>query len=221
MSKETLARKAHMQARGALWASMGFYVLIAFEFFYMASPFAAYLYAVYGPGLDWLQRLVGDQLGHSLLPASCRCRDPLCAGQRARVHRFRPVRRGPGWFRDRGVPDLPRQAATRRRRDGRALPVHPSPAIPGADRREHRHGPDLAKIPGPGGHHHRHVHLHRARQGGRTHLPGAVPRLRRLHAANRDVSTRAPDPGFLAACRDPHRYACRGMGVRLRRGPWI
>ena len=33
----------------------GFYVLIAFEFFYMASPFAAYLYAVYGPGLDWLQ----------------------------------------------------------------------------------------------------------------------------------------------------------------------
>ena len=55
MSKWTQARKAHMQARGALWASMGFYVLIAFEFFYMASPFAAYLYAVYGPGLDWLQ----------------------------------------------------------------------------------------------------------------------------------------------------------------------
>ena len=48
-------RKAHNQARGALWASISFYVLIAFEFFYMASPFAAYLYAVYGPGLDWLQ----------------------------------------------------------------------------------------------------------------------------------------------------------------------
>ena len=41
--------------RRALWASMLFYALIAFEFFYMASPFGAYLYAVYGPGLDWLQ----------------------------------------------------------------------------------------------------------------------------------------------------------------------
>ena len=28
-------------ARRALWASSVFYVLIAFEFFYMASPFAA------------------------------------------------------------------------------------------------------------------------------------------------------------------------------------
>ena len=43
------------QARRALAASAIFYILIAFEFFYMASPFAAYLYAVYGPGLDWLQ----------------------------------------------------------------------------------------------------------------------------------------------------------------------
>lgn len=42
-------------ARRSLYASMAFYVLIAFEFFYMASPFAAYFYAVYGPGLDWLQ----------------------------------------------------------------------------------------------------------------------------------------------------------------------
>ena len=55
MSQETHARKAHKRTRGALWASIGFYVLIAFEFFYMASPFAAYVYAVYGPGLDWLQ----------------------------------------------------------------------------------------------------------------------------------------------------------------------
>ena len=43
------------QARGALLAAAVFDVLIAFEFFYMASPFAAYLYAMYGPGLDWLQ----------------------------------------------------------------------------------------------------------------------------------------------------------------------
>lgn len=42
-------------AKRALWASMAFYALIAFEFFYMASPFAAYFYTVYGPGLDFLQ----------------------------------------------------------------------------------------------------------------------------------------------------------------------
>lgn len=40
--------------RGAFWASAGFYGLIAFEFFYMFSPFAAYLYGVYGPGLNLL-----------------------------------------------------------------------------------------------------------------------------------------------------------------------
>ena len=44
-----------MQARGALLVSGLFYVLIAFEFLYMASPFAAYFYGVYGPGLDWLE----------------------------------------------------------------------------------------------------------------------------------------------------------------------
>lgn len=41
--------------RRLLWGSSVFYLLIAFEFFYMASPFAAYLYSVYGPGLDSLQ----------------------------------------------------------------------------------------------------------------------------------------------------------------------
>jgi protein-S-isoprenylcysteine O-methyltransferase Ste14 len=41
--------------RKALWVSLAFYSLVAFEFFYMASPFAAYVYAVYGPGLDWLE----------------------------------------------------------------------------------------------------------------------------------------------------------------------
>lgn len=40
--------------RSAFWASAGFYGLIAFEFFYMFSPFAAYLYGVYGPLLDIL-----------------------------------------------------------------------------------------------------------------------------------------------------------------------
>ena len=46
-----------MPARSLFWASAAFYVLIAFEFFYMASPFAAYFYAVYGPGMDGLQSL--------------------------------------------------------------------------------------------------------------------------------------------------------------------
>ena len=41
--------------RSLFWVSVGFYVLIAFEFFYMASPFAAYFYAVYGPGMDGLE----------------------------------------------------------------------------------------------------------------------------------------------------------------------
>ena len=42
-------------ARKLFWASAGFYTLIAFEFFYMASPFGVYFYSVYGPGLDGLQ----------------------------------------------------------------------------------------------------------------------------------------------------------------------
>ncbi len=40
--------------KGASWASTVFYAFVAFEFFYMASPFAVYFYSVYGPGLDLL-----------------------------------------------------------------------------------------------------------------------------------------------------------------------
>lgn len=36
------------------WAAAIFYMLIAFEFFYMASPFAIYFYSVYRPGLEFL-----------------------------------------------------------------------------------------------------------------------------------------------------------------------
>ena len=57
MVKATKTDKSATQARRALVFSSAFYVLIAFEFLYMASPFAAYFYAVYGPGLDWLQSL--------------------------------------------------------------------------------------------------------------------------------------------------------------------
>ncbi len=44
-----------VNARRALAVTGAFYILIAFEFLYMASPFAAYFYGVYGLGLDWLQ----------------------------------------------------------------------------------------------------------------------------------------------------------------------
>ena len=50
-SKKISNKTAHRM----LLTSGAFYLLIAFEFFYMASPFAAYFYAVYGPGLDTLQ----------------------------------------------------------------------------------------------------------------------------------------------------------------------
>jgi protein-S-isoprenylcysteine O-methyltransferase Ste14 len=41
--------------KGALLAASLFYVLVAFEFFYMATPFAVYFYGVYGPGLNFVQ----------------------------------------------------------------------------------------------------------------------------------------------------------------------
>lgn len=41
-------------SRKAAWASTLFYALVAFEFFYMFSPFAAYVYGVYSPGLELL-----------------------------------------------------------------------------------------------------------------------------------------------------------------------
>ncbi|MCX6271892.1 MAG: isoprenylcysteine carboxylmethyltransferase family protein [Bacteroidetes bacterium] len=43
-------------AKRTSWAVTIFYLLIAFEFFYMASPFAIYFYSVYGPDLESLGR---------------------------------------------------------------------------------------------------------------------------------------------------------------------
>lgn len=40
--------------RSAFWASILFYGLIAFEFFYMFNHFAAYIYSIYRQGLDTL-----------------------------------------------------------------------------------------------------------------------------------------------------------------------
>jgi protein-S-isoprenylcysteine O-methyltransferase Ste14 len=45
----------NMLTRGAFWTSLLFYALIAFEFFYMFSPFAMYFYGVYNPGLSLIR----------------------------------------------------------------------------------------------------------------------------------------------------------------------
>ena len=37
----------------SFWGALAFYFLIAFEFFYMAGPFAAYFYSVYAPALNF------------------------------------------------------------------------------------------------------------------------------------------------------------------------
>jgi protein-S-isoprenylcysteine O-methyltransferase Ste14 len=44
----------HSATKRTFWAVAILYVLIAFEFFYMASPFAIYFYSVYGPGLSFI-----------------------------------------------------------------------------------------------------------------------------------------------------------------------
>jgi protein-S-isoprenylcysteine O-methyltransferase Ste14 len=43
--------------RGTAWTVGLFYGLIVLEFFYMASPFAIYIYGAYRPGLEWLDRM--------------------------------------------------------------------------------------------------------------------------------------------------------------------
>jgi hypothetical protein len=40
-------------AKKTYWPVLGIYLLIAFEFFYMASPFAIYFYSVYKPLWDY------------------------------------------------------------------------------------------------------------------------------------------------------------------------
>jgi protein-S-isoprenylcysteine O-methyltransferase Ste14 len=44
--------KQNSSVRRTFWVAAAFYALIAFEFFYMASPFALYFYSVYAPGLN-------------------------------------------------------------------------------------------------------------------------------------------------------------------------
>ncbi len=44
-------------AKKTYWPVLGIYLLIAFEFFYMASPFAIYFYSVYKPALGLLDKI--------------------------------------------------------------------------------------------------------------------------------------------------------------------
>jgi len=41
-------------SRRSFWTATAFYIVIGFEFLYMAGPFAAYFYSIYGPGLNFL-----------------------------------------------------------------------------------------------------------------------------------------------------------------------
>ena len=83
MTRQDDFAKDTAAARRALWASGAFYALIAFEFFYMASPFAAYFYGVYGPGLDlletsgWSSWLIRFFLPHAVAETSSRAIDML------------------------------------------------------------------------------------------------------------------------------------------------
>jgi len=65
--------------RRTFWTVIAFYILIAFEFFYMASPFAAYFYSVYGPGLKFFnQQPALAWLGGMFLPhLAVETRSPL------------------------------------------------------------------------------------------------------------------------------------------------
>lgn len=58
------------------WTAAIFYMMVAFEFFYMASPFAIYFYSVYKPGLNFLNQfpsvswIVGFFLPHIVVETS-------------------------------------------------------------------------------------------------------------------------------------------------------
>ncbi len=47
MEDDATEERGDRLTRSAFWASAAFYVLVAFEFIYMATPFAAYVYSAY------------------------------------------------------------------------------------------------------------------------------------------------------------------------------
>lgn len=54
MSKQTDISRNGKTVKRTFWGATAFYLLIAFEFFYMASPFAVYFYSVYSPVLNFI-----------------------------------------------------------------------------------------------------------------------------------------------------------------------
>lgn len=51
--EEKTMKKTNSMIKGTFWGAVLFYFLIAFEFFYMAGPFAAYFYSAYAPALNF------------------------------------------------------------------------------------------------------------------------------------------------------------------------
>ena len=136
-------------ARSLFWVSAAFYALIAFEFFYMASPFAAYFYAVYGPGLDSLEAFgfTDRSLWFFLPHIVAETRSPLV--DHARTAGAILFLAGLLAF-FAGAFQVYR-AKLRRSGDGerRTLRADPSPAVPGADRLERRPADAVATLSGP------------------------------------------------------------------------
>jgi protein-S-isoprenylcysteine O-methyltransferase Ste14 len=55
--------------KASLWTASGFYALIALEFIYMATPFAAFFYSVYSPILNFMNSYISlSWLNNTFLP---------------------------------------------------------------------------------------------------------------------------------------------------------
>jgi len=53
LMEDTAMKTNNAVVKGTFWSAAAFYVIIAFEFLYMASPFAIYFYSVYAPALNF------------------------------------------------------------------------------------------------------------------------------------------------------------------------
>lgn len=76
MSNESIVLENNKKVKRTFWGATAFYILIAFEFFYMASPFAVYFYGVYRPGLNFFNQspvfgwLVSFFMPHAVIETS-------------------------------------------------------------------------------------------------------------------------------------------------------
>ena len=65
--------KTNSVMRGTFWGAALFYFFIAFEFFYMAGPFAAYFYSAYAPALNFFNDIpILSWLNRFFLPHAVR-----------------------------------------------------------------------------------------------------------------------------------------------------